>query len=134
MRDDQVGVEHGRRKREILQLAATAALDTLAALAVVEVDEPQLLVAQRLVHARLDQRHLGVADVAGPFADGDLRAPAAKHLGGGQHDIGVRGDLRRGGVGSTRFGFSSTFRPRTQSLSKPTASNPAAIVSAKGPS
>ena len=46
-RDDQVGVDHGGGERETLQRAQSAGVAHVAKLAVVEVDEPQLLVAKR---------------------------------------------------------------------------------------
>ena len=95
-RDDQVGVEHGGGKRETLQRAQSAGVAHVAKLAVVEVDERQFLVAEDRAHARLRQRHLRVADVAGAFADRNLGAPAAKDFGRGEHDVRIRADLRRG--------------------------------------
>ena len=98
-RDDQVGVEHGGGERETLQRAPSAGVAHVAKLAVVEVDEPQLLVAKDRFQAGLHQRHLRVADVAGPFADQHLGPPAAKDFGRGEHDVGMRADLGRGSGG-----------------------------------
>ena len=93
-RDDQIGLDDLLREVEPVQAAGAAAVVDPADLAVVQIGEVQPRVVERLLHARLDQRHFGVAHVARSFAHDHASSPAAKDF-GRRHDHGrMRRHLR----------------------------------------
>ncbi len=60
---------------------------------VVEIGEFEFLIVERFGNARFVERHLGIADVAGSFADSDRGTPGAEHLSGGDDHRGVGGHV-----------------------------------------
>ena len=133
-RDDQIGLDHRARKIKARRACWPGRRCDPGDFFVIQIGELQRAAVELFLHARLDQGHLGVAHVAGPFADDDLGSPAAKDFGRGDDHRRMGRHVRHFAVRLDQVRLEQHALARPSPGFKPAASSPSPIVRSSGPS